>query len=415
MVTMKNKKQNGAKRKALIGWVLVAGLIFAHALPVHGEWYFEVGPFYRGDMTIAVRGGSRAAEGGASAAQAGTTGGLPTPGGSLSGDDGTAQILREFDNGHVGPSGWVWANNDGVTQYFGYDDPGQYDAAAGTLTYQLTLGSESASQRSSRTRTTSESLGWRASRRTDGAGLMGTLGHGLRKEESWRVDAQLRFGWLDGIQANFRGHPAFRQHIVRSTFDNTVWREETLTYTYDTLGNPAFPSAPYAMTDPSAVGPLIADTPTTLTTSSSMDGTTTHAVGHVSQAALSRVDLGVDAQAFTLQLGPRILWHPGARLGVLLQPALTVNLLDADVRRTETFRQPNGAVITAWHDTSDKQLWRMGAGVQAGVQLALSAHWHVKATGGYEWVDKYSLSVGPDRIHADLSGYQVELAIGRQF
>jgi len=125
--------------------------------------------------------------------------------------------------------------------------------------------------------------------------------------------------------------------------------------------------------------------------------------------------LSVEAQAFTLQLGPRILWNSGRRIALLLQPALTANLLDADMRRVETFRQSNGAVIASWHDKSDKQVWRMGAGVQVGVQLALSEQWSLTAAGGYEWVDTYNLSVGPDRVRVDLSGYQLELALGRKF
>ena len=73
------------------------------------------------------------------------------------------------------------------------------------------------------------------------------------------------------------------------------------------------------------------------------------------------------------------------------------------------------SVIAAWTDISDEQSWRMGAGVEVGAQVALSQRWHVTASGGYEWVAKYSLSAGPDRVEIDLSGYQLELAIGRSF
>jgi len=116
-----------------------------------------------------------------------------------------------------------------------------------------------------------------------------------------------------------------------------------------------------------------------------------------------------------LQLGPRILWNIGSRVSLLLQPALTVNVLDADIRRMETFRHANGSAIASWHDATDQQKWRMGAGVQAGLQVAISEQWHLTAAAGYEWVDKYSLSAGPDRVHIDLSGYQLEIALGRRF
>jgi hypothetical protein len=395
--------------------VLMVGLSCFLALSVHAEWFFEVGPLYRSSMDVSVCGGSQAANDGASAASSGTTGGMPSLSEGPLNDDGTAQILREFDDGYVGPSGWEWANNDGVTQYFAYDEPGQYDADANTLTYQLTLGRESVSQTSTKTSTISELIAWGERRKTDGWGIMATIGHGWRKEKSWSLGGQLRLGWLSGIQADFRDHPAFRQSIDRSTFETTVWREDTLIYTYDTLGNPAFPLAPYEMNDPSAVGPLIADTPSAITQSPPMGGTSTRQIDRFSDTAVSSVDLGIKAQAFTLQLGPRIMWHSGKRISLLLQPALTVNLLDVDMHRTETFRHPSGTVLSSWYDKSDKQAWRMGAGVQAGVQVALSELWNLTASGGYEWVDKYSLSTNLDRVHVDLSGYQLELAVGRHF
>ncbi len=414
-LTMKNDIVKNTGRTTMARVALVAGLSWALALPAQTGWYFEIGPFYRGDMEVTVRGGSRAADDGAAATHRSTTGAIPSLNGSFPTDDGTVQILREFDDGFVGPSGWPWAVNDGVTQFFGYNAPEQYDAAADTLTFQITLGGDEGRHRSTRTRTSSESIAWEGRRRTDGWGIMATLGHTVRREESWSLAAQVRLGWLDGLQANFRGHPSFRRHTERSVFETTVAHAETRTFTYDTLGNPAFPSAPYQMTNPSGVGPLIADTPTTITQSPQSTEASTRQVDRSSQTALSRVDLNVEAQAFTLQLGPRIQWNSERRISLLLQPALTLNLLDADMRRTETFRQANGAVISSWNDNSDKQSWRTGAGVQVGVQLALSEQWHVTAAGGYEWVDKYSLSVGPDRVHVDLSGYQLELALGRAF
>jgi len=404
-LTMQNNRQDRVRRRKLQQWVFAAGVLGALTLPAHAEWYFEVGPMYRGNMEISVRGGSRAGRKGDTSG-----GGIPLLDVRFAVDDGNAQILRTFDDGYVGPSGWGWAHNDGVTQYFAYDNPGQYDATAHTLTYQMTLR-ESTSQTHKGAHTAAGSLAWGGSRKTDGWGLMGTLGYRLREEESWSLGAQVRLGWLDGLQAHFSG----RQSMEYATYETTAWREEGRTYIYDTLGNPAFPAAPYEMSNPSGVGPLIADTPTTITQTSQTSGTSTRQVGRSSPASVSSLDLRVEAQAFTLQLGPRIMWNPGKRIALLLQPALTANLLDVDIHRAETLHQPNGAVIDSWHDTSNKQVWRMGAGVQAGIQLALSEQWNVTAAGGYEWVDKYRLSVGSDHVTVDLSGYQLELALGRTF
>jgi hypothetical protein len=200
---MKTTNWYGAGRNTMARLILGMGLVCALALPVQAEWYFEVGPFYRGDMEISVRGGSRAADEGASAARSGTTGGLPSLGGSLSPDDGTAQILREFDDGYVGPSGWAWANTDGVTQFFAYDEPGQYDAAADTLTYQLSLGRESASQRRTQTRTTSESISWgKAGKQTDGASWPPlAMKCGMRSPGVWARRFGL-VGWMGSRQTS---------------------------------------------------------------------------------------------------------------------------------------------------------------------------------------------------------------------
>lgn len=395
-------------------WFVAAGMACAAAVAVHAQWYFEVGPVYRGDLDISVQGGSRAADSGATAARNGTVGGKPSLGESALNDDGTAQGLRTFDDGYVGPSGWEWARVGGWTQYWAYESPGQYNADADTLTFHVGTGEVRASQRRTTTRTWTESVGWTGRSRTDGVGILATLGYMLSGAESWGLGAQARFGWLDGIQGVFRDRTAFRQSIERSVYEASVWRADTYTYTYDTLGNPAFPAAPYTMTDPAAVGPMIGDTPESITRSSE-GGTSDRLVGRSVSIAVSTVDLKVDAQAFTLQLGPRILWEPEGRIAFLVQPALTANLLDATMRRQETFRRPDGTVIASWNDTPDKQTWRIGAGVQVGVKLALSELWDLTASGGYEWVDEYSLSSGPDQLSLDLSGYQLELAIGRAF
>ncbi len=392
-----------------------AGLACMAAAAVHAQWYLEVGPAYRGDIELSVRGGSRAASSGVDAARAGTVGRRATLKESSFNDDGSAQILREFDNGYVGPSGWPWANTAGTTQFFGYDDPGQYNAAADTLTYQITLGGNSDRQRRTVTRIGTVSEGWKGSERMDGVGIIATLGYLMRREESWSLGLQGRFGWLDDIQGGFRNRVAFQQGIERRTFDSSVERQDTYTYTYGTLGNPAFPSAPYAMSDPAAVGPMIADTPASITHSAQTVTASDQLVRRSVGTATSSVDLDVDAQAFTFQAGARLLWQPSRRLALLVQPALTANLLDATAHRHETFRQPDGTVIATWNDTASKQAWRMGAGVQAGARLSLSERWNLTASGGYEWVDKHSLTVGPDQTRIDLSGYQLELAIGRTF
>lgn len=119
-------------------------------LPASGQWYVEMGPAYRRDMQISVQGGSRAAENGVGWdwTRIGVSGSRPSAKDSLLNDDGSQAVLRVFDDGFVGPSGWAWARDAGVTQFWGYESDSQYDSDADTLTYRLTLTDTQTSSRS---------------------------------------------------------------------------------------------------------------------------------------------------------------------------------------------------------------------------------------------------------------------------
>ena len=393
---------------------------------VKADWFFEVGPFHRGNVKISVDGGGRAADAGTNAATPGVRGGMPSSGVPSLNDDGGSGF-RSFDNGFVGPSGWVWAQEAGLTQHFGYETADQYDAGADTLSFTKTLTGTGGT--STRTRTRVNNLGpsgWNDTKRTNGTGLIGTLGYrfgdtdpnrpredGEEREHEWSL--LFRFGWLEGLGTNFRNRPAHRQEVVRRTQTFASSGSATHQYTYDTLGNPFFPTAPYAMTDPGGVGPLISDTPDTITLLSSTDTLTQTGSRVARSRATSYVDLDVDVQAFTFQFGPRWLWSPQSAISLYLQPAVTMNLIDASARRTETFRGDNGRRIASWNDHTDEQSWRWGGGIQFGAQVALSENWYLNGSGGYEWVQTTKMDVGPDRIHIDISGYQLELALGRSF
>lgn len=390
---------------------------------VRADWFFEAGPFYRGQMKISVDGGSRAADTGANAATPGIRGGLPSSGVPVLNDAGGSGF-RSFDNGYVGPSGWVWAQNAGITQFFGYQTADQYDAGADTLSFTgTTSGTVGSSTRTSTRVSNVGPSGWNDSKRTNGMGLIGTLGYrlgetdpeedGEEKTHEWSL--LFRFGWLEGMGATFRNRSALRQEVVRRSETNTASSSASYRYTYDTLGNPFFPTAPYAMTDPGGVGPLIADTPQSIDLISRTDSLFPAGARTALSGATSFVDLDLDVRAFTLQAGPRWLYCPEAAVSLYLQPAVTLNLIDATAHRTETFRDDNGRRVASWHDRADDQAWRWGGGIQFGARVTLSDHWYLNGSGGYEWVRSANLDVGPDRVRIDISGYQLELALGRSF
>lgn len=395
----------------IVNKVLLCGLLTPGFSMAEQRWYFELGPAYRGGMEISVRGGTHVPPW--RGTEHATARRSPRPS-SLLDDDGTEQQLRTFEDGFVGPSGWEHALNDGRTQYWGYDASSQYDASSETLSFRRTL-TDQRTQTRRVTRLLDESAGWSNRKSMEGAGLMLAVGRRLRERERWACSVHARLGWLDGLRGNFRQQTAYRRTLESQTHEQTQLHSQTYRYAYDTLGNPAFPTAPYTMSDPTAAGPMIADTPSDIVLDSEHIATREQRRGQRVWTDHSTVDLAFDAQVFTLQLGSRFTWQARRALSLLAQPAITLNVLDAETRRDEAFRSVQGDVLGNWTDHTDAQRWRVGAGAQLGARLDLWKDWGMTVVGGYGWVDNASFDVGPDRVRIDLSGYHAEVLFGRVF
>ncbi len=383
------------------------------AVACSGGWYFEAGPSYRGNMKISTDGGSRAASEGVNAARAGTVGNtVQAPAAALP-DDGTAQILRTFDDGFVGPSGTPWMNAGGWTQLWGYEDDAQYSAVNDELTFTRTVSASDSADRTV-TRVTSGAAGWSGSEDVDGAGAQFTMGYVMMTKETFELSGQLQFGFLDGIDSSSHRQAAYSQQVDWTTYRSSFLQNETWTYTYDTLGNPSFPPAPYSQTDPAPSGgePLIVDRPDSITQSGSQATYSDQVVGRGSRTAVSYVDMTTESSALVLQGGPRLSWKPTPRFALLVQPAVSLNFLDAEVKRNESFEWSDGTPIRTWQDDTDKQAWLLGAGISAGVHVDLTDRIYVMADGGYDWVDTCDIDVGGDTVRVDLSGYRLGAALG---
>ena len=125
--------------------------------------------------------------------------------------------------------------------------------------------------------------------------------------------------------------------------------------------------------------------------------------------------MDAEMQAFAVALGPRLRWRPTEKLSLVAQAGVTLNLLDADLERTETFAWEGGETIGTWRDAEDAQEWLWGAGIAAGARYDLTDALHLAVLAGYDWVEKANFEVGPDRIEADLSGWRAEAALGCSF
>lgn len=394
--------------------LLIATLTLASGVACHGQFYFEAGPWYRGNMEISADGGSRAASEGVHASRAGRSGGTPAALDQVLQDDGSAQTLRTFNDGYVGPSGWAWAQTAGVSQYWSYDDASQYDAGASTLSFTRSVTEALTSQRTL-TQVTPGVAGWSGSDRVGGTGIQGKLGYLFKNTETWQLGVQMQAGWLADINSSFRNKSAYTERVDDFRWQTTLNQEETWSYTYDTLGNPAFPAAPYTMSDPSGAGPMIADRPNSMTRLTQTQSAGESFASQSSSVATSLVDMDVNATALVLGLGPRFQWQATKQLAVTLQPSVSLNLLDADISRRETFRQENGTFIQSWDDSKTEQDWLLGAGIQADVQWNITGGLYIMVGGGYDWVEPCDLPAGPDTVTIDLSGYTVNAGIGLRF
>lgn len=392
--------------------LLVAGLCVTYS--VSAEWYVEVGPWHRGDMNIEVTGGSRAAESGARIDRPGVRGDAPSS--DLPGmkDDGTAQILREFDNGFVGPSGLPFFFNLGQTQFFGFQDDTQHGAGAGTLSFSRT---ESVTHQAQQTRTTLQSSAgtWSDHANLNGYGLQARAGYVFLQNNRWDFSGQAQLGWLGGLSRNVTPHNAFRQELRQTTRESRVSRTETTQFVYDTFNNPAFPLGPYEMSDPNGIGPLISDRPIAIQAGAANETRTDRIVGRRNVVANSQVHLETDADLFVLGLGPRIRFNMRDDISLFIQGGGTLNLLDVRLQRQESFITDRGRLLGQWNDRSDEQKWLWGASLSVGGQWELTERLTLSAAGGYDWVERSRLSIGPDQVRYDLSGYQVEVAFGWRF
>ncbi len=387
---------------------LIVGLFALN--PVRGEWYFEIGPFYRGGMDVEVKGGSRAAETGAQIARPGTRGTAPRV--SRARDDGAAQIFRQFDDGFVGPSGTPLFFSQGQTQFFGFQNDAQHDAGAGTLTFTRTHNGTLETTQTT-TRLTSSGGSWKDSGDLEGLGLLARAGFLVLEEDSWDLSAQLQLGWLGGLDRSLRTRNAFQQEM-RSTV-RVFGQSASTEFVYDTFHNPFFPSGPYAMNDPTGVGPLISDTPLAVRATGDSEATSSRVTGSHQVVAHSRVELQTEADLFVLGMGPRFHADVSDELSLFVQGGGSLNLLDTRLRRQETFETESGQLIGQWRDRSDEQKWLWGASLSIGVLWALNDQMTLSAAGGYEWVERTTLSIGPDQVKYDLGGYQIELTLGWVF
>jgi len=346
-------------------------------------WWFEAGPVFRGAMKINVAGPSYA--------QMGSFQPTTTP--AQGPRDGIGSLNdyadRTYDNGYVNKP-FPDFGDQNLTWDWGFSKASQYVAADSRMDGIPTLSFN-------------KSYVPVASGGSDemlGAGLHLLAGLPLKQSGNWSVD--LTFGF-QGVW----GSATTREHI----------EQQTTTDRYDVSGitdPPGFPANGYSGTylgplaNPGYVDPdhpfwpLIPNKP----------------VLSAGSTAQSDVAFHVDQGLYQFSVGPQVSCAASSRLKLNLRPAISLNVINVDVQRTEVFVPDPavGGVRQSWSHSGGQRQVLFGLGVTGGANLDLGRGFFTGVFGGYEWVaEKLEVVVGPNTVSVNASGFVAGAVVGKRF
>ena len=298
---------------------------------------------------------------------------------------------RTYGNGYVNldpGTGNSTTLDPNTTWNWGFNNASQYNVAAQTLTFQST-GAPGY--------TTLRDAG--ASGRDDllSAGFQAVVGRTVWQHGRWSAGLFFR------LQCDWSGD----DRINSSTYGEEV-RQITITDTYDTsrIGVAGFPAGGYQGTYAGPFGtqpppyPVLPNLPESRTTAASAALAT----------AYNNVGLDVKPSLYELGFGPQIAFQAARCFELHVRPTISLNLVDADVHRSETFAGQN------WSDQTSKTGACLGLGGTAGANLDLGRGFYVGVSGGYTYVPQgLEVSVGPNTVKVNTGGWEVGCAIGRHF
>ena len=350
-----------------------------------GDWWVEVGPALR-DMNVKVSGSSYAQELGVHDPMAAGPLAAPTSVGNA-----TTYGNRTYANGYVNMDPGTGNPNTidpNTTWNWGFNNPLQYNAAAQTLSFQA-VGAPGY--------TTLRDTGASGNDNLLGAGFQAVVGRTLIQRGRWSASVFFR------LQCAWSGD----DRLNSSTYGEEV-RQITVTDTYDTskIGAAGFPAGGYQGTFSGPFGtqsppyPLLPNLPETRTETTSAALAT----------AYNNVGLDVNPSLYELGLGPQIGFQAAKRLELHIRPTISLNIVDADVQRSESFAGMN------WANQASKTGALLGLGGTAGANWDLCHGFYVGVSGGYTYVPHgMDVSVGPNTVKVDPGGWEVGCAIGRHF
>ena len=378
-------KKFGLSGLCFVAVILICGSAFAEG------WWLKGGPVYRGGMEVEAEGSSRVQDLGVHAA--GNLGDPSSVGNANRYDD------RTYDDGYVKRdpgTGNPGSIDPDLTWYWGYDNASQYDSGRDTLTFHQT-GAEGYSEVLNTTFTDDDKM--------DGYGAELVAGRPLADIGRLTLDVCVGLQGLWGMNANLSG----------STYQEGVGRMH-VTDTYDVSGV-NMPGAGHEGTydgpfdsPPVIPSPLIPNMPESRS-SRLVDSQWT---------AENQINMDVESELYNLWLGSRLALALGERFSVHITPKISANYVNVDVDRSETFvatyADGSTATLNSWSDTGSESKWLFGAGATAGADVQFGNGYFAGIYGGYEWVaDEVDVTVGPNTVSVDMSGYTAGVQAGKRF
>ena len=117
----------------------------------------------------------------------------------------------------------------------------------------------------------------------------------------------------------------------------------------------------------------------------------------------NQIEIATDVDLFQLAMGGEFRYDIATAVAFSLRPLLLVNLISVDATRNEELvgHYPSGEMMSlrSWQDKKSSSSVRLGAAIEAGVNVKLSKSWFAGITAGYEWIDDTSVTVGPNEIN----------------
>ncbi|HLH52577.1 MAG TPA: hypothetical protein VKY92_03085 [Verrucomicrobiae bacterium] len=307
---------------------------------------------------------------------------------------------RTYDNGYVKKDPGTGNPNSidpNTTWNWGFNNSAQYNAGAQTLSFQ---------KQGSPGYNTIQNGAPDGSGNYWAGGFQMVAGIPLTQPDAWTFD----------LTAGFQGVWGAKQTFNFSSYREDV-RQITVTDTYDVsgIGAASFPANGFHGTylgpfdnPPVVPSPVIPNLPASRSSTTSAPLSTSY----------NSIGFKVDQSFYQFSLGPKVgLMTQG--VSVFLRPSVSLDIVDANVDRNETFTQSSAAgnaLLGSWSDSAKRQKVFFGLGAVVGANLDLGKGYYAGLFGGYDWVsEKLKVAVGPNILLLDGSGWVAGLSLGKRF